>query len=257
VTGTHNTRVLEQFRLQAATFTDTGFAASGLDWIVDQLAPAPDEQVLDVAAGAGHLGRALAPRVRQVCALDLTPEMLAQGDRLARDAGLRNIGFLRGDAAALPWLDGQFDLVVCRLTLHQVADPAAVVAEMVRVTRPSGRIGITDIVLTAEDPAVVAENTRIERLRDPSHNRTLAVAEVHELLRRAGARPVSTVAMDNPVDLEDWMARSRTPDPVRTEIRARLDDELAGGPPTGLRPCRDGDRRSLRHRWSTVVAVPG
>ncbi|HEY9418501.1 MAG TPA: class I SAM-dependent methyltransferase [Pseudonocardia sp.] len=250
----HNQRVLEQFRIQAATFTDTGFAAAGLDWILEQLEPRSGEQALDVAAGAGHLGRALAPRLGHVSAIDLTPEMLEQGSRLAREAGLANIGFLRGDAVALPWLDAQFDLVVCRITLHQVADPAAVVREMVRVTRPGGRIGITDILLL--DPALETENTRLERLRDPSHNRTLTIEEIHGLLTSAGATPVSTATMDNPLDLEDWMHRSQTPGEVREEIRLRLDDEMAGGRPTGLRPARDGDRRTFMHRWATVVAVP-
>lgn len=255
MTSAHNQRVLEQFRVQAATFTDTGFAAAGLNWIIEQLAPRPGEQALDVAAGAGHLGRALAPRLGHVSAIDLTPEMLEQGARLAREAGLGNIAFLRGDAVALPWLDAQFDLVVCRITLHQVADPAAVVREMVRVTRPRGRIGISDIVLL--DPALEAENTRLERLRDPSHNRTLTIEEIHGLLlTAAGATPVSTVTMDNPLDLEDWMRRSQTPDEVREEIRLRLDDEVAGGPLTGLRPALDGDRRTFMHRWVNVVATP-
>lgn len=63
VPDSHNDAVREQFRIQAATFTDTGFAAAGRDWIVAQLGPAAGEQVIDVAAGAAHLGRALAPHV--------------------------------------------------------------------------------------------------------------------------------------------------------------------------------------------------
>ena len=98
----------EQFRAQAVTFTDEGFAARGLEWIVAQLAPASGELVLDVAAGAAHLGRALAPRVAHVSALDLTPEMLRQGRQLAAAQGLPNIAFLVGDASALPWTARQF-----------------------------------------------------------------------------------------------------------------------------------------------------
>ena len=75
-------------------------------------------------------------------------------------------------------------------------------------------------------------------------------------LTAAGATPRSTVTMDNPLDLEDWMQRSQTPAPVREEIRLRLDEEVAGGEPTGLRPARDGEHRTLRHRWGTVVATP-
>jgi ubiquinone/menaquinone biosynthesis C-methylase UbiE len=262
MTSAHNARVREQFRLQAGSFTDTGFATAGLDWIVDQLAPQPGEQALDVACGAGHLGRALAPHLGHVSAVDLTPEMLEQGDRLARAGGLTNITFCRGDATDLPWLDAQFDLVACRITLHQVADPAAVVREMVRLTRPSGRIAITDIVLD-DGPgdglparAVAEENTRLERLRDPSHNRTLARAQIHQLLTDAGARVRSSTTRPNPLDLEDWMARSHTPETDRTEIRRRLDDERAGGRPTGLHPGYTAGARTIRHTWATVIAVP-
>jgi SAM-dependent methyltransferase len=256
-TASHNDAVREQFRLQAATFTDVGFAAAGLDWIVAELAPSAQDQVLDVAAGAAHLGRALAAHVAHVSALDLTPEMLEQGRRLADGAGLRNIALLLGDAAALPWLDEQFDLTVCRLTLHQVADPRAVVREMVRVTRATGRIAIIDIVAD-DDPAVAAQANRIERLRDPSHGRTLTAGEVGQLLTDAGARVTATSRHDQPVDVEDWMARTATPDDVRGSIRARFDDEVRGGPPTGLRPYRDGaGRLTLTHPWAMFVAVPG
>jgi ubiquinone/menaquinone biosynthesis C-methylase UbiE len=162
VSGAHDDLVRAQFRAQAVTFTDEGFAARGLEWIVAQLTPASGELVLDVAAGAAHLSRALAPHVAHVSALDLTPEMLAQGQRLAAAQGVTNVAFLVGDATALPWPAQQFDLVVCRLALHQVADPAAVVREMLRVTRSTGRIGITDMI--ADDaPVVAAETSRRPR----------------------------------------------------------------------------------------------
>jgi SAM-dependent methyltransferase len=256
VPGSHDDAVREQFRIQARTFDDRGFATANLDWIVAQLAPAASEQVLDVAAGAAHLGRALAPHVAHVSALDLTPEMLAQGQRLAAGGGLRNIAFQLGDAAALPWLDGQFDLVACRLTLHQVADPAAVVREMVRVTRPHGRTGIIDITAD-DDPVLAAEANRLERLRDPSHGRTLTVGEIHALLAGAGADVTATQSRDHRLDLEDWMHRTQTPPGTRDAIRERIVRELAGGEPTGLRPDRDaGGAIGISHVWAAVTAAP-
>jgi hypothetical protein len=57
---------------------------------------------------------------------------------------------------------------------------------MVRVTRPDGRTGIIDITAD-DDPAVAAEANRLERLRDPSHGRTLTVGEIRALLAEAGA----------------------------------------------------------------------
>ena len=252
----HDDAVREQFRIQAKTFDDQGFAAANLDWIVAQLAPAAADQVLDVAAGAAHLGRALAPHVAHVSALDLTPEMLAQGQRLAARAGLRNIAFQLGDAAALPWLDGQFDLVACRLTLHQVADPAAVVREMVRVTRQDGRIAIIDMTAD-DDPVLAAEANRLERLRDPSHGRTLTAGEIHALLAEAGAGVTATLYRDRRLDLDDWMNRTQTPPGARDAIRERIGRELAGGEPTGLRPDRGaGGAIGIRHVWAAVTAAP-
>lgn len=251
-----NDAVREQFRLQAATFTDAGWAVRGLDWIVEELAPAADDQVLDVAAGAAHLGRALAPHVAHVSALDLTPEMLAQGQELAAAAGLLNIAALSGDAEALPWIDAQFDLTACRLTLHQVAHPAAVVREMVRVTRKTGRVAIIDI-LAADDSELAAEANRLERLRDPSHGRTLSVREMHELLAAAGARVVHASTHAQPLDVEDWMERTATPSAVRDVIRTRFAAELDGGAPTGMHPFIGPDGTlMLTHTWMMLIAEP-
>lgn len=251
----HNEAVRAQFRIQATTFSDSGFAVAGLDWIVAGLEPSPTDLVLDVGAGAAHLGRALAPHVAHVSALDLTPEMLQQGARLAAEDGLRNIGFVLGDAVALPWPDGRFDLTVCRLTLHQVADPGAVVREMARVTRPGGRIGVIDMTVPDED-GIAAETNRIERLRDPSHGTTLTAQQIHDLLSSTGAQVTASTGHDNPVDVEDWMRRTDTPLEVREVIRDRFADELRGGPPTGLRPFRDADGALwLTHTWTMTTAL--
>jgi SAM-dependent methyltransferase len=145
--------------------------------------------------------------------------------------------------------------VVCRLALHQVADPAAVVREMLRVTRPAGRIGITDMIAD-DDPVVAAEANRLERLRDPSHHRTLTLAEIGSLVTGHGASITATTRRDHPLDLEDWMSRTGTPISARSAIRERFDQELAGGLVTGLRPCRRLDGTiSFTHQWVTVTAV--
>lgn len=252
--ASHNDEVRRQFALQATTFGNHGFATRGLDWIVDTIDPQGHELVLDVACGAAHLARALAPRVTNVCGVDLTAEMLQQADLLARQANQRNITLQLGDAAALPWIDRQFDLAVCRLTLHQVADPAAVVREMVRVTRPGGRIVVADMIVDDDDRVNAAEANRLERLRDPSHGTTLTAAEISRLISDAGAHPVQSDLQDQPLDLEDWMQRAQTPEQDRRHIRQRLQSELDGGDPSGLHPQRDNGRLTIRHRWLIVVA---
>jgi ubiquinone/menaquinone biosynthesis C-methylase UbiE len=250
----HDDRVRAQFRRQAATFTETGFAAQGLTWIVDALAPNGTEVVLDVACGAAHLGRALAPRVSYVHGLDLVPQMLQQAKQLADANHLHNLSLLQGDATDLPWIDAQFDLVVCRLTLHQVGDPAAVVREMVRVTKDGGRVAVIDMIADPT-PRIADETNRLERLRDPSHGRTLTAAEITRLIEDAGAVIESDSVQDQPLDLEDWMARTETPAAIRDEIRHRLDDEMQGGSPTGLRPARDADGQvTFIHPWIAAIA---
>jgi 2-polyprenyl-3-methyl-5-hydroxy-6-metoxy-1,4-benzoquinol methylase len=83
----HNETVRREFARQAPTFTPGGWASSGVDWIVGLVGPDESEQVLDVAAGAGHLARALAPRTPHVTAVDLTPAVLERGKAEANAAG--------------------------------------------------------------------------------------------------------------------------------------------------------------------------
>jgi SAM-dependent methyltransferase len=155
----------------------------------------------------------------------------------------------------LPWTDRQFDVVVCRLALHQVADPGRVVNEMVRVARPSGRVAIIDMVAD-DSPVTAAEMNRIERLRDPSHGEALTDTTIRSFVEDAGAVVTSRAHRDLPLDLEDWMARTNTPSRVRDEIRARIDEDLGGGPPTGLYPYREPSGAiSFIHRWALLIAT--
>ncbi|MFF7976618.1 methyltransferase domain-containing protein [Streptomyces sp. NPDC007905] len=116
------------------------------------MAPDSDAVCLDAACGTGIVARALAPRVRHVTALDTTPEMLAQGKGQADAEGVANLVFQKGDAAALPFLDGSFPLVVSRFSLHHVASPQGVAAELVRVCRPGGRVVVADMVARPDLP---------------------------------------------------------------------------------------------------------
>ncbi len=248
----HSDTVRREFTRQAATFTPTGWASSGVDWIVELVHPLATEQVLEVAAGAAHLGRALAVRAAQVTALDLTPAVLEQGKLAAEAAGQRNLVFQIGDAARLPYLDESFDVVVSRLSVHHFDDPRVPVGEMVRVCRRTGRLVLVDMI-AADDGAA---RDRLERLRDPSHTRTYTLPGLCSLIEDAGASVLSRQTRDNPLRLRDWLDRTQTPDPARAEIESALRAELAGGPSTGLRPeSRDGELW-FTHVWAAIVAAP-
>ena len=105
---------------------------------MDLLDPAPDERLLDVATGTGAVLRALQGRAvppRSVTGIDASAAMLAHVGPLPQGW---SVGV--GDARALPFEDGAFDVVSASYVLHIVDDLPAVLAEIRRVLRPDGRL---------------------------------------------------------------------------------------------------------------------
>jgi ubiquinone/menaquinone biosynthesis C-methylase UbiE len=146
----------------------------------DFVQPVGDERALDVGTGAGALAFALAPLVSEVVGLDPVPELL----ELARARALPNTRFIEGDGAALPFAAESFDLAGTHRTLHHVAQPERVVAELARVTRAGGRVLVVD-QLAPEDAAAAALH-EFETARDPSHTRLLGDGELQRLFAENG-----------------------------------------------------------------------
>jgi ubiquinone/menaquinone biosynthesis C-methylase UbiE len=253
--GSHAAVVREQFRRQAPAFESEGSAFSDpalLEWALRHVELAPRFEVLDVAGGAGHLARALAPRVRRVVVVDLTPELLALGRRCAGEAVIANVTFEEGDATALSHADEAFDLVACRFALHHFPDPHAALSEMVRVCRPSGQLLIVDLV--AGDSRLADAQNRLERLRDPSHTAALTSSQLASALAAAGARVVHRDARDRSCDAERWLAQPGVPPADADVVRVALRAELRGGPATGLRPSVQEGRLRITQRLEALVA---
>jgi ubiquinone/menaquinone biosynthesis C-methylase UbiE len=109
---------------------------------IELAAPQPGESALDLACGTGVVAHMIAPLVGaqgRVAGLDISPVMLALAQDATRPSG-PPITWREGDAAAIPWPDATFDLVVCQHGLQFFRNRALAVAEMHRALRPGGRV---------------------------------------------------------------------------------------------------------------------
>ena len=103
------------------------------------VAAAPGERVLDLAGGTGTSAVAFAAAGAHPVCCDFSLGMLGVGKGRRPD-----LDFVAGDAMRLPFADASFDVVTISFGLRNVADPALAAAEMLRVTRPGGRLVVCE-----------------------------------------------------------------------------------------------------------------
>lgn len=103
----------------------------------------PGKAVLDVACGSGNVAIAAARRFCGVTGVDYVPSLLERGRERARVEGFE-IDFVEGDAQALPFEDGSFDYVLSTFGAMFAPDQERTAAELLRVCRPGGRIGMAN-----------------------------------------------------------------------------------------------------------------
>jgi len=205
-------RVASKYRC-SADHTDV----EDLDLLFTGLALEPGHRVLDVATGGGHTAAALAGGCGRVVASDLTPSMLREARETAAERRAGNIAFAAADAEALPFRDASFDRVTCRIAPHHFPDVRTALAEMARVTRPGGRIGIIDSVVPCE-LSLDAFLNGVEKVRDPSHVRSYRVEEWLEFLGEAGLHLLQAASLWKTHAFPEWVARTGRPKVVQREV---------------------------------------
>src|SRR5688572_10377391 len=152
---------------------EKAFAAAGLR---------PGTSAADVGAGTGFLAEGLLARGVRVVAVDRSPAMLAElGRKLGEEHGER-LALRAGEAAALPFADGEMDYAFANMFLHHGEDPAAAIRELARIVRSGGQVVVTDL----------DEHTHVF-LRTEHHGRWMGFrrTDVRDWLAAAGLEEVT------------------------------------------------------------------
>ena len=134
---------------QQSAWTDGDYGRIGVtlqpvgETLAETLALRPGEAVLDVAAGNGNFSLAAARRHARTTSIDFVSRLLSQGRARAEAEGLK-IRFRLADAEDLPFADRSFDVTGSVFGVMFTTDPRRAASELLRVTRPGGRIGLAN-----------------------------------------------------------------------------------------------------------------
>lgn len=144
----------------AATMRESGTA------LIEKIGVQKDMKVLDLGCGDGTTAIPEAKLDAIVLGVDIASNLVAAGNERAKEAGLNNIVFMEGDACDLKDLkDQSFDLVVSIFGAMFAPKPYEVAKEMVRVTKPGGRIVMGNWI--PGDPTLVAQILKISSAYTP------------------------------------------------------------------------------------------
>ena len=190
-------------RADAFRESPTHREGADLELVVEWSEPGPDVKVLDVATGGGHVARRLREEGCTVVTVDPAPGMNAD---------------VVAPAEHLPFEDGSFDVVTCRIAAHHFTDIRAAVAEMARV---SNRL------LVIEDNLFRGEHVEeAERLRDPTHVRCYYEDEWKEMVEAVGFEIEQVQDFPRRQSLSAWLERVETPLDDARRIRELLAEHI-------------------------------
>ena len=193
-------------RAQAMRESPTHREGPDLDLVVELCEAAEGVQALDVATGGQHVARRLREEGAKVVTVDPAPGM--QPDVIAR-------------AEELPFADGSFDVVACRIAAHHFEDVPAAVREMARVA--SDRVVVQDTLFQGE------AMEEVERVRDPSHVRRYSEAEWRAFFEDAGLEVDRLEVMTRRMPVDPWLDRVDATPEVAAKVKELIADLIEDG----------------------------
>lgn len=193
------------------------------------------QSILDVAGGAGEPSLTIAETVGpegSVMCTDLVADMVAAAEREARSRGLENVQFRVCSADSLPFADSSFDATVSRLGVMFFPDPRKALQEMLRVTKPGGRVALAAWGKSDSNPYSYVVTDVLERhlptaplaADAPDAFRFAEPGKLAQVLREAGANDVTESVfkfeLAAPLTLaEFWTFRSEISDSLREKLK--------------------------------------
>ena len=239
----NKTLVQEQFGKTAAHYlTSTPHAlGKSLERLVTLTAPQKDWRALDIATGGGHVAYTFAPHVARVWATDITQEMLDMVKLEAAKRGLGNIRTTYAKAEQLPFDDGSFDLVTCRIAPHHFDSIPEFLTEAYRVLKPGGVFAVVDNVVPAG--SIGDYVNAFERFRDPSHLRAWTMDEWRAAIKQAGFTLGHEEQIYKKMEFKSWA--NRYDDIMKRLLRAML-TEATPAVKEVLEPKGEGDSLTFR-----------
>ena len=205
---------MDQFTRQAIPFAALPGHSRSMQMLVDLSGVSAADTVLDVACGPGLVACEFALRAQHVTGIDLTPRMIEEAEERQLAKGLTNLSWQLGDVLPLPFPDSSFSIVLTRYSFHHFLDPKAVLAEMIRVCRPGGKVLVVDVV---QPPEKAVAYDHLEKLRDPSHVHALTSPEMADLITASGLVKVQTARYKVEGELEQQLKAS-FPEPGDDEV---------------------------------------
>jgi SAM-dependent methyltransferase len=161
---------------------------------------------LDVATGGGHVARRLREAGLEVVSCDPAPGMGAD---------------VVCSAEHLPFADGSFDVVACRVAAHHFEDAGAAMREMARVA--------SDRVLVVDNLYLGEREEEADRLRDPTHVRNHTAEEWDGFFDAAGLRVEEVVRAEKRIELEPWLERAGCDGDEAARVRELLAERTEDG----------------------------
>ncbi len=250
---THADRIRAQFDKQAAAYAKLDFASEmvSLQRTAGFTRVGSSDRVLDVACGPGFLTMALAMTGAMAVGLDFTPAFLALGQRETRERGIGRCSRARGLVECMPFPDASFDASICRAAFHHFPEPAAVLHEMKRVTKPGGKVFVLDM-LASEDPEKAANQNAMEKLCDPTHVEALSESAFQRLFNDADLKLKDTRKAETAYALEDWLTHGGPSDTNAEQLRTIFREALVQDS-LGLRVWEENGAIHFAHPGAAFV----